>query len=200
MTSKAGRQKWILGALLLVFAVVLYSQFGGGLPFTTGTTRTPSNPVTRTPATPAPRATSGTRRVEPSEPVTDVKLELLQAEQQELPDAQRNPFRFRPKAPPPPPPRPIASAPPPPVNAGPPPPTGPPPPPPILMRFIGVIELPPPEGRMAILSDGRGGPPVPGKEGDIIEGRYRLLRVGPDSIEMAYLDGRGRQTIRLSGQ
>ena len=28
----------------------------------------------------------------------------------------------------------------------------------------------------------------------------RMLRVGTDSIEMAYVDGRGRQTIRLSGQ
>jgi hypothetical protein len=87
-----------------------------------------------------------------------------------------------------------------PAYVAPPVPTGPPPPPPILLRFIGVIDLPSPEGRMAILSDGRGGPPVPGKQGDIIEGRYRLLRVGADSIEMEYLDGRGRQTIRLSGQ
>ena len=33
---------------------------------------------------------------------------------------------------------------------------------------------------------------------DIIEGRYRILQIGVESIEMAYLDGRGRQTIRLS--
>jgi hypothetical protein len=39
-----------------------------------------------------------------------------------------------------------------------------------------------------------------GREGDIIEGRFRVLRVGVDSIELAYADGRGRQTIRLSGQ
>jgi aryl carrier-like protein len=39
-----------------------------------------------------------------------------------------------------------------------------------------------------------------GREGDTVDGRYRMLRVGLDSIEMAYLDGRGRQTIRLSGQ
>ena len=39
-----------------------------------------------------------------------------------------------------------------------------------------------------------------GKEGDIIEGRYRVLRVGTDSIDLVYADGRGRQTIRLSGQ
>jgi hypothetical protein len=39
-----------------------------------------------------------------------------------------------------------------------------------------------------------------GREGDTVDGRYRMLRVGPDSIEMAYVDGRGRQTIRMSGQ
>ena len=39
-----------------------------------------------------------------------------------------------------------------------------------------------------------------GKEGDIIDGRYRILKIGTESIEMAYLDGRGRQTIRLTGQ
>ena len=54
-------------------------------------------------------------------------------------------------------------------------------------------------GRVALLSDGRGGL-MNGREGDIIEGRYRVLRVGTDSIELAYADGRGRQTIRLSGQ
>ena len=30
--------------------------------------------------------------------------------------------------------------------------------------------------------------------------RYRVLRVGADSLDLAYADGRGRQTIRLSGQ
>ena len=39
-----------------------------------------------------------------------------------------------------------------------------------------------------------------GKEGDIIDGRYRILKIGTESIEMAYVDGRGRQTIRLTGQ
>jgi hypothetical protein len=39
-----------------------------------------------------------------------------------------------------------------------------------------------------------------GREGDIIEGRYRILKIGIESIEMAEVDGRGRQTIRLSGQ
>ena len=41
---------------------------------------------------------------------------------------------------------------------------------------------------------------VNGKEGDIIDGRYRLLKIGVESADLAYVDGRGRQSIRLSGQ
>jgi hypothetical protein len=41
---------------------------------------------------------------------------------------------------------------------------------------------------------------VNGKEGDIIDGRYRLLKIGVESADLSYVDGRGRQTIRLSGQ
>ena len=54
-------------------------------------------------------------------------------------------------------------------------------------------------GRIAMLKE-PGGDILSGREGDIIDGRYRLLRVGPDSADLAYADGRGRQTIRLSGQ
>ena len=80
-------------------------------------------------------------------------------------------------------------------------PTGPPPPPPlppIPLKFIGIVESPSTRQKIAVLSDGRG-TSFHGREGDIIEGRYRILRIGAESIEMAYLDGRGRQTIRLTG-
>ena len=38
-----------------------------------------------------------------------------------------------------------------------------------------------------------------GGEGDVVAGQYRILKIGVESIEVAYLDGRGRQTIRLTG-
>jgi len=38
-----------------------------------------------------------------------------------------------------------------------------------------------------------------GIEGGTVAGRYRVLRIGAESIEMSYLDGRGRQTIRQTG-
>jgi hypothetical protein len=141
-------------------------------------------------------------------PVEDVKLELLGRRRPDLADAERNLFRFEARAAPSPPPessgprlpRAVTPAPiEPPVAAMPPVPAGPPPPPPIPIRFIGLLEAPSQAGRIAILSDGRGNI-FYGKEGDIIEGRYKVLRVGPDVAELSYLDGRGRQTVRLSGQ
>jgi hypothetical protein len=114
-------------------------------------------------------------------------------------DAARNLFRFKPKPPPPPPAstqREQATPPPAQVPTGPPP---PPPLPPIALKFIGLVQTADKTQRLAVLSDGRGGIPIYGKEGDVIEGRYRIVRIGTESIELTYLDGRGRQTIRLSG-
>ena len=65
--------------------------------------------------------------------------------------------------------------------------------------YIGYLDQPGEVPRVAVLSDGRGNV-FNGKEGDIIEGRYRVLRIGTDSADLIYVDGRGRQTIRLSGQ
>jgi hypothetical protein len=74
---------------------------------------------------------------------------------------------------------------------------GPPPPPPIALKFIGIVQKT--DGtRIAVLSDGKR--PISGMEGEEIEGRYKILKIGLESIELAYLDGRGRQTIRLNGQ
>ncbi|MBI3048343.1 MAG: hypothetical protein HYY76_08515 [Acidobacteria bacterium] len=154
-------------------------------------------------ATPADASASA------SPPVTDLKLELLaprragvrggdpaQGPGAEFVEPERNPFRFQPRPAPRPAPGPRAIVTPPPPAAAP---TGPPPPPPIPLRFIGLVDAPGQAGRVAILSDGRGNV-FHGKEGDIIEGRYRVGRVGPDSLELSYTDARGRQVIRLSGQ
>jgi hypothetical protein len=65
------------------------------------------------------------------------------------------------------------------------------------LKFIGTVKR---EGKptIAVLSDGQG-LPLYGVEGGTVGGRYRILRIGVESIEMSYLDGRGRQTIRLTG-
>jgi hypothetical protein len=80
----------------------------------------------------------------------------------------------------------------------PPPPPGPPPLPPIPLKFTGVVERA--SGvRWAVLVDGKGGV-MYGKDGDIVDGRYTIVKIGTESIEMTYTDGRGRQVIRLTGQ
>src|SRR5580765_1612635 len=138
------------------------------------------------------------RRSQPGDAAQEapqVHLEALEGNRPEpTSDTPRDIFRFkvRPPPPPPPPPKPVVGP-----NLPPPPPP-PPPIPPIALKFIGVIDMPAPGKRVAVLSDGRGAP-VYGHEGETVLGQYRILRIGAESVEMAYLDGRGRQTIRLSG-
>lgn len=130
-------------------------------------------------------------------PVGDVRLESLDRQDDAKSTPERDVFRFGERraaiaVPPQPTPRV-------PVEPVPQAPTGPPPPPPIPLRYIGYLDQPGEVPRVAVLSDGRGNV-FNGKEGDVIEGRYRVLRIGNDSADLIYVDGRGRQTIRLSGQ
>jgi hypothetical protein len=124
----------------------------------------------------------------------DVRLEALEHERIKPTAGERNLFRFRAastEAP--------VRAPGPATLPTPPPlPAGPPPPPalaPITLKFIGVVEATEKSQTYAVLRDDRG--VYHGREGDIIEGRYRILRIGAESVDLAYVDGRGRQTIRL---
>ncbi|RPI54634.1 MAG: hypothetical protein EHM55_10250 [Acidobacteria bacterium] len=128
-----------------------------------------------------------------------VNLEALGGERPEPEESVRNPFRF--KAPPAPPPvvsppvvkHPQAGQ----VPAGGPP--QPPAPPRITLKYIGDMADPAkPGAKVAILSDARG--VYYGREGEVIEGRYRIVKIGVESVDLAYLDGRGRQTIRQNGQ
>jgi hypothetical protein len=71
---------------------------------------------------------------------------------------------------------------------------------PIPLKFLGTLEKSSDGVKLAVLSLSDGRAPLYGKEGDIIDGRYRIVKIGAESIEMAHLDGRGQQAIRLSGQ
>jgi len=147
-------------------------------------------------------ATLPSRGAVPDAAVADVDLERLSQARPEAPADGRDPFRYRPA---PPPPKVVVAVPRPPVILGPPEPLPPPPPPPvpppppIPLKFVGLVEMASKGGKVAVLSDSKGGV-FYGKEGDIIDGRYRLLRVSADQAELAYTDGRGRQALRLSGQ
>jgi hypothetical protein len=85
-----------------------------------------------------------------------------------------------------------------PAPTGPAGPAGPAQPPPIPLKFIGIVEAPGQLKRIAALVDTTGRA-FGGAEGDVVAGQYRILKIGVESIEMSYLDGRGRQTIRLTG-
>jgi len=184
MRLKVSRQLLLLCGLGVALAVVVIARRADT---PTGATPVRSNGRSATTA-------SATQT-----PVADLKLNLLKSDASELDAPTRNPFQFRSKpSAPAPAPREQASAIKAPVVIAPPPvPQGPPPPPPIALKYIGVLETA--QGRVAIFRD-TGGDVINGKEGDIIDGRYRLLKIGVESADLAYVDGRGRQTIRLSGQ
>jgi hypothetical protein len=69
-------------------------------------------------------------------------------------------------------------------------------PPPIALKFFGMFDGRP--GKIAALSDGRD--VFYGREGEIIDGRYRIVKIGVESIVMEYPNGTGRRTIPLRGQ
>ena len=75
-------------------------------------------------------------------------------------------------------------------------PAGLPPEAPIPLRYVGYAETPG-SGKVAALSDGRF--TYHGREGDVIEGRWRVVQIGVESLVIERVDGTGRQTIRLAG-
>ena len=176
----------------LLFLLAVVAIVGGAFYFL----RSPSTPVDG--GTTA-RAGGGAPTSRQGNPVGDVRLESLDRQDDAGSAPSRDVFRFeerRAAAAADAPPRPTARVPVEPVSQVP---TGPPPPPPIPLRYIGYLDQQGEVPRVAVLSDGRGNV-FNGKEGDVIEGRYRVLRIGNDSADLIYVDGRGRQTIRLSGQ
>jgi hypothetical protein len=176
----------LVAVLVVLAAVVGYLWLGAG-----------SDQPSAAPASAARGAAAGQRPAGTrAESVPAVRLDALSAPRPEPVPGERNPFRFQQKAPPPPSSRPAGPG---GVDAGgaPAQSAGPAPPPPIPLKFIGIVERARPRGPIAVLSDARG--VYYGREGDVIEGRYRIVRIGVESIEMIYVDGRGRQTIRLSG-
>jgi hypothetical protein len=183
----------IASALVLAIVVAVWTSGGSSAP-------TPAQPV----RPPAPRNQPGQEAE--GTPIAVVNLEALTSPRQQPVDVERNPFRFKPRAAAPAPSvstggggpaisKPAEQA--PVIAAAPPVPAGPPPPPPIPLKFIGIMT----QGnkRVAVLTDGKSAPQG-GEEGAIILGQYRILKIGNESIEMAYVDGRGRTTIRLTGQ
>jgi hypothetical protein len=187
------QRRMVLGGILVVLAIVLYRAWTSPVTPAPGTTSATS----RTASNARGRAAPPARSDGPPAEAPDVHLEALDAQRPEPGGGNRNLFRFRPK-PLPPTPAPVDVPPPSVMRQMPVVPSGPPPPPPIPLKFIGIVEAPAQAKRIAALVDPLGRA-FQGGEGDVVAGQYRILKIGTESIELAYLDGRGRQTIRLSG-
>jgi hypothetical protein len=188
MESKRRRELALAGAAVVLLVVAVWSVQRGTVASTDVSAPASTGAVAR------PRG-------EQKEPAAELDITALQGERPEPEESTRNPFRFRPRAAPPPSQQMLeqqrqqaAAA---EQAAGGP--VEPPPPPRIPLKYIGEMTDPRNAGRrVAILSDARG--VYYGSEGEVVEGRYRIVRIGVESIELAYLDGRGRQTIRQTGQ
>lgn len=182
------RRRLILGAgVIVVLGIALWSWWGPATP-----------PRTTNPAQARVRGARPSANSTAAGPADAVRLDALKASREDPGEAGRNPFRFQPKAPPPSATRvttPIVSETP---KAAPVVPAGPPPAPPIPLKLLGFLERA--DGvKWAVLSDGKAAP-MYGRDGDIIDGKYLIVKIGTESIEMAHADGRGRQVIRQTGQ
>ena len=183
--ERKATQYVVLAVVLVVLALVLVYQFvlGGGA------TGTPEYAVQ---AVAPQRGASPPRGAAAALAVPDIRLAALKVTGPAPEASARNPFRVKPPPPPPPPPtRPGAAS----GNPDQPPP--PPPPPPITLRFIGLVNPGTAAGRIAVLASG---PDVFfGREGDIIDGRYKIVSIGAESVVVSYADGRGTRRIALTG-
>jgi hypothetical protein len=185
------RRELLLFGVVVALAALAYAVYVEWPGPSSAVASTASNQ--QEPRSPGARADRKDRSTTP-DGAPDVHLEALRGNRPN-PKAGRNLFRFKEKPLPPPPPPPPPRIPTPAEIAVA---TAPPPPPPIALKFIGFLDGDALGKRVAFLSDGRGAP-VRGREGDTVLGQYRILRIGDESIEMSYLDGSGRQTIRLTG-
>jgi hypothetical protein len=193
------RQLLLLGAILVVLAAVLYWQSARSEVTPEEYSAAMADKVRREAGAVDAAAEAPRPRAAVAGEIPAVGLASLGHAQPEPADTGRDPFRFEsapssgqrggPASP-------VEAAAPRPQPAVPAVPQGPPPPPPILLKFIGIAKQG--EGRLyAVLRDERG--IYHGAEGDVVEGRYRILRVSADRVDVSYVDGRGRTSIPMSG-
>jgi hypothetical protein len=190
------RTRLVALALLGVVAVFfVWRAWGGSSTPTAGAPPVASNPQG------APQARAGTQGKPAAGGAMPVPVNLDKLEPvPDEPGVGRNLFRFGvPPAPPPPPP--TAAVVQPPIVQGPPPP--PPYPPPIELQLKGITKQAPDTPSVAWLKD----PKAPadsrmlsGSEGQIVDGKYKLLKVGTESVIVSYVDGSGQKTILISRQ
>jgi hypothetical protein len=183
---KRQQRSWLLIGLGVVAVALFFS-----LMWSDGAGVSPS-PSSRQPRT-GKASSDQAAAIDPRE--LNVRLDALEAPRPDRGDLGRNPFRFRPKPP---------AAPP---TSGPqtferPAPALPPPPsptsvPPFPLKLMGFVDLPG-GGKLAALSDCKGAT-FNGAEGKTVDGQYRIVKIGIESVTIEYLNGKGRQTLKVEG-
>lgn len=174
----SGRQRSLgrLALVLMLLAAAVWYQWWPA---------TPAPPTSNLPAG-APRPLQALAL---PETVRLADLESVSAEA----DVGRNPFSFG-AAPAPAPSQTITA---PPVTAPPPPSTVPQGPPPIGLRLTGMLVSPGTDRLMVTLRDPTSGALFHAFEGDVVDGRYRVVKIGGQSVVVSYVDGSGLRTLGL---
>jgi len=171
-----------LAALVVLFAAVVGYQWWGR-PSSIAAPASNERGASRT----APRGAAAAQEA------PDVHLPQLSADRPKPTAGERNLFRFRTRAAPPAPAQPdhpvtTPQQPPPVFNTT----------PPIVLRYIGFIAQGNGKPKIVSFVDATGHP-INCIEGADCDGRYHIWRVGAESVEISYLDGSGRRTIRQGG-
>lgn len=194
------RTATMVAIALMVIAVFMIVRMwsGGGHP-AAAANPAPVQPGAAAVPTPArgrraARGSRGAARNAPSNSAVTLdprlRLDLLKlSEDTEYKGAGRNIFRAEAEIP-----KEIASA----IKPGPmpvPPPTGPPPPPPINLKFVGFASGTGEPTRVFLT---QGDDIFVAAEGEIVNRRYKVLRINPNSVEIEDVLGNNRQTIPLS--
>ena len=68
----------------------------------------------------------------------------------------------------------------------------------VPLIFIGFVESPGITGRVVVLADGEN--VFHGRVGDVLDGRYRIVGLGLESVDVERIDGRGAETLQLSSE
>ncbi len=196
------RTTTILALVLFVIAVFLLVRMfsSGGQPAAAATANvtlaspaTAAQPLGRRRSPVRGRAPAGHAGVAQNLPLDPrLRLDLLkQSEDTRYTGNGRNIFRAEAEIPKPvaPPVKEAQKPPPPPV------PQGPPPPPPINLKFFGFASQPGEPTRVFL---GQGDDVFIASEGDIINRRYKILKISPKSVEVLDVLSNNRQTIPLT--
>ena len=194
------RTKLILAVALLAVAVILGARFVGSLGGGSSSAAAPvaTSVASSIPETPALRTTTKGRNpgkkpasVRSLDPT--LRYDLLKAsEETKYGGAGRNIFRAF-VAPPPPVIVPVATD----HRQGPQLPPPPPPPPPIDLKFYGFAISKPGEAKRIFLI-AHGEDVFIAKEGDIVDRRYKVVRIGPNAVEILDVLSNNRQSIPLT--